>query len=249
MVNDGNGVFTEHTKMGQSNENRNAGSLKSAFADVNNDGAIDYINPGSDLADGANAVFINDGTGDFDALPSIALPPPLLLGGPSSEDIEETDINGDGFMDAIVLNTELYPNGGGQHFIQILINDGVGNFTDETNTRITSANDWVTNPIPLIDVIDMNNDGVKDIVYVVTDVPRYKDRTEIWINDNGVFKLAKTNLPLGLSGLAIADFNNDGMMDIISTWANNGISDTTDNITFEHHMVLVEGRGLITVDE
>jgi hypothetical protein len=252
MVNDGNGVFTEHTKMGQNIGNLNAGSLKSAFSDVNHNGAIDYINPGSDLANGNNAVFINDGTGDFNTLPSIALPPPLLLGGPSSEDIEVTDVNGDGFTDAILLNSELYADGGGQHFIQILINDGVGNFTDETNTRITSANDWVTNPVPLFDVIDMNNDGVKDIVLLVADQvfthfdPHLNDRTEIWVNVNGVFKLAKTNLPLVLSGLAIADFNNDGMMDIISAY---GISNTTDNITFEHHMVLVEGRELITVDE
>ena len=252
MVNDGNGVFTEHTKMGQTSENRNAGSLKSAFADVNNDGAIDYINPSSNLTNGANAVFLNDGAGDFDNLPSIALPPPLLLGGPSSEDIVVTDVNGDGNMDAVVLNTELYPNGGGQHFIQILINDGAGNFTDETNTRIVSANDWPTNPSPLFDVIDMNNDGVKDIVFVVRDEvfthfdSHINDRTEIWINDNGVFKLAETNLSLTLNTPAIADFNNDGMMDLIAFY---GIGDTTDHITFSHHMVLIEGRELLTIED
>ena len=253
MVNDGNGVFTEHTKMGRELDGRNAGSLKSAFADANHDGAIDYINPSDNIANGGNAVFLNDGTGDFDVLPSIALPPSLLPGNPSSEDIEVTDVNGDGFVDAIVLNTELYPNGGGQHFIQILINDGAGNFTDETNARIESANDWPTNPNPLLNVIDMNNDGVKDIVMLVADQvfthfdSHLNDRAEIWINVNGVFKLAETNLPLALhSGLTIADFNSDGLMDILSVY---GIRDTNDHITFEHHMVLLEGLASITVEE
>ena len=57
---------------------------------------------------------------------------------------------------------------------------------------------------------------------------------------------AETNLPSGLNELAIADFNNDGLMDIVSAYA---ISDTADNITFEHHLVLVKGRALITIEE
>jgi len=249
MVNDGNGVFTEHTQMGKNLSNLNAGSLKSAFADVNNDGAVDYINPSSDQTSGDNAVFLNDTIGNFNALPSIALPAPILLED-SSEDIEATDVNGDGFMDAILLNTKFLADGGGQHFIQVLINDGTGNFTDETSSRFDVVNDWPANTNPLFDVIDMNNDGVKDIVIVIHNVlnhfePHVDDWTQIWINVDGVFTLVETNLPILLNELGIADFNNDGLMDIVSYKQG---STTTDNINFRHELVLIEANKVLSTD-
>ena len=107
-------------------------------------------------------------------------------------------------------------------------------------------NDWESNSNPLIDVVDMNSDGIKDIVVVIHEGGLANNETRIYINVNGVFKLATTNLPLGLNTLAIADFNNDGLLDFISFL--NGGGTTTDHITFTNRMVLVAGRELITVE-
>jgi len=250
MINDGSGVFTEYTGMGKVIDNSisiNASALKSVFADVNNNTLMDIIIPGQT---NNNAVFLNNNSdgylnqgGDFDTLAEIALPASLLSG--PTEDIEATDVNGDGAIDVILLNTNFVIP---QHFLQVLIGDGNGNFTDETATRFDTVNTWTSNSSPLIDVIDMNNDNVKDIVlttHIANPAGGLFLNTLIYINHNGTFKLADHNLPATMSEYAIADYNKDGLMDFM---ASTNTVTTEDNVSFTHRMVLVDGNEVITVE-
>ena len=132
-----------------------------ALVDVDNDGHLDLI-LGSNGAS-SPVILLNDGRGDFTKRAPIALPPGLF----ETEtrytryaSIVAIDLNGDGFPDLVVSQTQVDYIG---HGIQALINDGHGGFTDQTSAYIVNAVDPAHNWIPNLAVADLNGDGIPDI--------------------------------------------------------------------------------------
>ncbi|WP_447636896.1 FG-GAP-like repeat-containing protein [Flavobacterium microcysteis] len=124
----------------------------------------------------------------------------------ASMDVKAIDIDKDGDLDIILAN-EFQPN-------TILINDGKGNFTNESEKRI---------PQPVHDsediaVADFNGDGLMDIVFCSEDDKVH----EYYLNTgNGHFKESPFRLPDSEANAVLAaDLNGDKKPDLI--FGNNG---------------------------
>ncbi len=146
-VNDGTGVFSEV-----------AGAVPNTFAgediddvefvDVDRDFDLDLIvNPHT----GPAAVWINDGSGAFS--PGGSMAPPATNN--FHYNVAPCDVDGDGDVDLWIDNI------GGSFREQLLINDGSGNFADETTQRVTGNTSTDDNGVVCVDV---DNDGDFDAV-------------------------------------------------------------------------------------
>lgn len=143
-LNDGTGRFEE-----------SAGAVPTAkngvnpddidLADVDGDLDLDvYIN----LHNGENLLWINDGAGVFED--ASATLPPLSNDAQYHYGPAFCDVDGDGDRDLFIDNTA------DGYTEQLLINDGVGNFTDETAQRITGNIGGDDN---LVACLDYDGDG------------------------------------------------------------------------------------------
>jgi hypothetical protein len=225
LENDGTGVFAEYANMAKDaltlpflpTNFYNVGGLWSNFIDANNDGDMDYVvyansqNP--DTGEPDHAVYLNNGLNDYNALARIPLPA-ISLPGPPEQGIV-TDIDSDGDDDLVIGNTSMdFTN----HTIQVYINDGSGNFTDETANRFPPI-DWTENFSPTIYMIDLSGDGVEDILLNIGDASDAE--TRVYINVSGVYTLVSTGLT-DLSNIVLSDFDADGDIDVFGTLATGG---------------------------
>lgn len=164
------------------------------LVDVNNDGAPDLVVMPTHSTE-AGFLLLNDGRGDFSRSAPIKMPPGLWGGGnvvqrtnpdgsfsfsstrgTVSLDMRAVDVNGDGYLDLIALQTVVDENPaaytqyrGGR--LQILINQQGRGFIDETETRgalgFTSSNNYDSYHGTL-SVFDINGDGFPDLVALRT---------------------------------------------------------------------------------
>ncbi len=131
--------------------------------DVDGDGHPDLVLGGRG-AKAPSVILLNDGHGDFTRRPPMPLPPGAFDGSDlNTINISYTviDLNGDGFPDLLVSQTQARPLYAG-HAIQLLINDGHGEFTDQTSAYIRDAVDPAHNWIAGLVVADLNGDGIPD---------------------------------------------------------------------------------------
>lgn len=126
----------------------------------------------------------------------------------ASMDVKAVDINDDGHLDVILAN-EFQAN-------TILINDGKGNFINESEKRLPQ----VVHDSEDIAAADFNGDGLVDLVFCSEDDKVH----EYYLNQGqGIFKEAAFKLPNSEANAVIAaDFNNDKKMDLLL--GNNGQS-------------------------
>ena len=133
------------------------------------------------------------------------------------------DVDGDGDLDAVFAQQSYVP-------YQLLINDGYGNFTDETIPRLPGPNPY---SLTMLDVAagDVDGDGDMDLVFA-TD---YLDR--LYLNDGQGNFTDVTNLQMPQSGgrtesLTFGDIDGDGDLDLVMAtiqtcyfgcWANNNV--------------------------
>lgn len=161
-------------------------------ADFNMDGHIDLLFCSED--DVVHEYYWGDGSGSF----SIA---GFTLPNSTSNAVVTADFNNDSIPDLLFGNA-------GQNVI--LINDGAGNFTNETNIRLPSNNN-TTQDLALADI-----DGDNDIDIFVGN----EDGNKILINDGtGVFSDESiTRLPQGLNietrKASFGDVDGDNDMDL-----------------------------------
>ena len=182
--------------------------------DVDNDNDLDlYIGSGSvELSKFSeklyDKIYINNGKGEFN-LSGQKLPDvdhKISTGTASFEDIDK-----DGDIDIFVgerlkINNYGLPSSG-----FMLVNDGKGNFSNQTQKLSPELNE--IGMITDSEFSDIDNDGDKDLVIV----GEYMG-IEIFTNDNGHFSRLKSDLR-ELKGwwneIQIEDLNNDGLDDLI----------------------------------
>jgi hypothetical protein len=136
------------------------------LVDVNGDGYNDLI-AGWGNGSTHSYVFLNN-QGAFSIANKIALPDSIY--GVDNQQHLRTfhfDFNNDGAMDLAILWSRVLPYYGG-NYIQLLQNDGSGNFTDVTATRIDKpAQDAMGSRLHWTNywqLLDVNGDGAIDIV-------------------------------------------------------------------------------------
>jgi hypothetical protein len=109
-------------------------------------------------------------------------------------------VNGDGFLDAIVLNGDtnrIWLNNGRGQFLESRQNVGVGENID-------------------LAVCDIDNDGDKDIVIAKGAWGKKPKGIEVWINDGkGNFSKSQSIGDYDGYGIAVGDFNHDHYSDLV----------------------------------
>jgi len=173
---------------------------------IGSGGYHDYIGSDEGLTD---RLYLNDGTGQmsvYQGLPEYKF---------STGAAVALDANGDGYLDLFV-GARLIP---GKYPIipqsKLLINDGVGNFTDRTQDYLPSKGNL--GMVTAVEKIDFNSDGVEDLIVAGEFMP-----LTILINHKGESYADETLtfMDKPLSGwwgsLAKVDFDADGDMDLIA---------------------------------
>jgi hypothetical protein len=187
----------------------------SGLIDINQDSQVDMILGKWDnqwSSSKYSQAYLGDNNGGFSGSAAINLPhspvdQEIVL------DIKPIDLNGDNLPDLALSVT----NGGDANtfyhtaYVQLLVNDGGGNFHDETSIRFAQSStttqnfDWIKS----ITVTDLNHDGFSDLV-----LDNNSTFGKVVMNDgkghfNQVQKFEKT------SNNAAVDVNNDGMSDLV----------------------------------
>ena len=169
------------------------------LADLNRDGYLDVISSGPA---GAPTVALNNGNGTFAAaLPSVG------YGGNAAK---LGDLNGDGKLDIVTIS-------GGN----VIVGLGNGDGTFGSGTTIAAGASIVS-----LQLVDFNGDGSLDIVAGSRFGP-----TVLTGNGNGTFgtAVASNIMSNTLTGFAVADLNNDGVLDILGANQPDGVRTALSN--------------------
>ncbi len=171
----------------QSAHNHHGGLSRGvAVADLNNDGKLDLI-----FGNGNVVVLLGRGDGTF-AKKSVYAAGVITYG------VVTADLNGDGKIDVLI------PGGGGAY---VLLGNGDGTLQAATVSDLGLDTGAVS-------LADVNGDGKLD--FVATDIFNYAVAVALG-NGDGTFQAA-LSYSFGLmqpSGLAVADFNHDGKLDLV----------------------------------
>lgn len=166
--------------------------------DLNGDGVLDLAGPG---ANGA-AVMLGNADGTFRARVNYPT-------GGQSQDLAAGDFNSDGKQDlAVTINSALIS-------LSLLTGNGDGTFNPPVNFPNTTGFD-----APVIVATDVNNDTRLDLLIahtlacftapcVATD-----DLTIMLGNGDGTFQSSQMDVGIGMSEIAVGDFNRDGFKDL-----------------------------------
>jgi hypothetical protein len=232
LQNDGSGNFTDVSVTQLPGSDPDI-TEDSGIGDVDGNGTLDILLAyrGSSFEGQGlqNQLWLNDGAGSFSNntgdLPDMSN---------STFDIHLVDIDGDSDLDALIgnatidqSNTPLLDN--------IWINNGTGQFTDETNTR------W---PQPVlsntygVNAVDLDRDGDLDILTAENTGPLGPGVVRAYANDgNGIFSEQTEQLLGSVLGnivdIEVADLNGDGLADLYFCAATNfGTADTARDFLF-----------------
>ena len=158
-----------------------------------------------------NKLFVNDGNGFFADETATRLSAATR----ETREASAADVDNDGDLDIVLGNVQFVQTLSPEN--QLLINDGSGNFTDESATRLDgliSRSDSFT-----IAFVDVDRDGDQDILVPINDLGT-GGSIVVWLN-NGVGQYAEpaasvfSAAPSGSTfDIEAADFNGDGIEDL-----------------------------------
>jgi hypothetical protein len=168
------------------------------------------------------AVLTSDAQGGFDAPRAFSYLPPNLLFSGSINDMESSDINGDGVLDMVIADSGLpdvvtmLGKGGGEFNAAVIINSGV-----------TSSNPTA------IELRDFNHDGILDLAALYNN--SQKMVVMLGNGQGGFTPTAQLNTGNDPRNLVAADFNNDGNLDLVTKAQAGGLA-----------LFLGDGQGSLT---
>ena len=213
--NNGDGTFTDVSTQAGVHDAEGLYGLGAAWGDYDNDGDPDLF-----VANDAtpNYLYRNDG-GKFT---NVAVEAGVAFSEDGREQsgmgVEFEDIDNDGWLDIMVTNFS-------EDYNTLYRNSGQGYFRDDSARAGLVADSWRDLSWG-VGFYDFNNDGWKDVIVAnghiypqvdrVTKDLKYKQANKLYVN-NGASKLQAVALP-GLKshrGAAFADFNDDGLVDIV----------------------------------
>ncbi|PRQ09490.1 FG-GAP repeat domain-containing protein [Enhygromyxa salina] len=199
FINDGEGMFDE--AMGAIPGSISGSDIDDVeFFDADRDFDLDLIVNAH--TGGTGALWLNDGSGVFSAQTTID--PPATSN--YHYNVAPCDVDGDGDLDLWIDNI------GGGFTEQLLINDGAGNFSDETGARVTGNPGADDNGVVCVDIDD---DGDLDGVVISLGTPE-----RLLENDgSGNFELVGDSFP-GPTDCSLwgefGDLNGDGRIDLVT---------------------------------
>lgn len=203
------GHFIDHTQKGLPAQGSQTQSVK--LIDVNGDGHLDIIE-GNQVP--PNRLYFNGGKGNFtEQAERLEILTPL-----HTRMVLVLDANGDKYPD--ILFTNLIGNGNESKkdpTARLLLNDGKGNFKDETETRIPKQN----YPSYSGTIFDFNRDGYPDILLAgLNNGFKPMQLQALQNNGKGYFKSVTADVipesTVGRCwGMASGDVNGDGIPDLL----------------------------------
>jgi len=222
LMNDGAGFFADSTA-GRIMPVSNYCAFNGQFVDIEGDtdkdliisslGTIYIPNVFGNIIDtliGQNAALVNDGRGYFADETQTRMPPNR---DDWTREIYPADVDGDSDLDLLVVNIGFSPDVGTN---RLLINNGEGIFSDETNERLPWEGVIWNNDANFLDV---DLDGDEDI-FMANVYPGQVAYDALWINDSsGVFRDGSDPwlphiLDFSVSS-AVADIDSDGDYDLV----------------------------------
>ncbi|MEM7222343.1 MAG: FG-GAP-like repeat-containing protein [Pseudomonadota bacterium] len=260
LINNGTGQFTKEPARTADFFNNNPigdlGIIGVDLVEATGDGHVDIVlgqeREQSNLSNSQSFLLVNDGDGNFSAADAVALPIPDFNNGFAiAQQIAQMDFNNDGLQDLLLVHSRQILAGqfgqepnpeldGTGRFIQALVNQGGGNFVDESfarfgdqaNTTSPLTQDGFLNinrPFSGTDfLVDINRDGFDDIV-IQTSQPDAATNPILYLNDGaGRFEALDVqdlfvNANQGsVIGGVLSDLNGDGFLDLVSVLPDNG---------------------------
>lgn len=203
-LNDGEGNFSlvENTPF------RGTNYASTKFLDIENDGDLDVIISGTDGASTFTELYVNDGSGNF------SLSTDNSFTGSQLGAIDAADADGDGDTDVLISGFD-----GSEEFTKLYINDGLGNFTLDTESEFMGL------AYSSAQFVDFDMDGDADVLISGYNGDTQTRHTLIYINDGtGIFSEAPS-LPFPASqqfGNKAADIDGDSDPDIYMSGSTNG---------------------------
>jgi hypothetical protein len=169
-----------------------SGPMSIATGDFNGDGRLDLIAScaGSSLV----SVLLNDGKGKFTLVNF-----PSDLSGPDRSLVITGDFNGDGKIDAIISSQT-------QEQLYFLAGEGNGSFKSPVPLSKQALGE-----INSLIAVDVNNDGKVDMAFASV----APTGLNVMLGEgNGKFKAPLFSTTVGVSSIAFADVNGDGLLDV-----------------------------------
>ena len=141
--------------------------MSSLIADLDGDDIGDLVVFQSD-PESTSKLFLSNGESSLAGRQITTLPPGEYgVQNTKHNHADATDVDGDGDVDIVIGQTRANPYYKGR-YLQLLINDGAGNFSDETAQRLGPQTAYADGEAPpdgegVVYLMDVNGDGYTDI--------------------------------------------------------------------------------------